>query len=47
MYEDLSGIQIEILEFIKDELNTRGYPHPFVKYVPLSDFRPLRPFIIS
>ncbi len=26
MYEDLSGIQIEILEFIKDELNTRGYP---------------------
>lgn len=26
MYEDLSGIQIEILEFIKDELSKHGYP---------------------
>ncbi len=26
MYEDLSGIQIEILEFIKDELTKHGYP---------------------
>ncbi len=26
MYDDLSGVQIEILDFIKDELNKRGYP---------------------
>ena len=26
MYEDLSGIQIAILEFIKEELGKRGYP---------------------
>ncbi len=25
-YEDLSGIQIKILEYIKQELSTRGYP---------------------
>ena len=26
MYDDLSGVQIEILDFIKDELNKRGFP---------------------
>ncbi len=26
MYEDLTGVQIEILEFIKEELSNRGYP---------------------